>query len=92
MLSLINLTLGDEQCLQQGDVDKVFAEAEHTLEGTMMIGGQEHFYMETNSFVVVPSNDDKEVALYFGNTISKLSSRTYCNSTWSRSQSYNLSC
>ena len=31
-----------------------------------MIGGQEHFYMETKSFVVIPSNDDKEVALYFG--------------------------
>jgi xanthine dehydrogenase molybdopterin-binding subunit B len=58
--------LCDEQCLQQGDVTKGLAEAEHRLEGTLMIGGQEHFYMETNCFMVIPSNDDKEVALYFG--------------------------
>jgi aldehyde oxidase len=55
-----------EQCLQQGDVDKGLAESEHKLEGTLMIGGQEHFYMEPNSFMVIPSNDDKEVALHFG--------------------------
>jgi xanthine dehydrogenase molybdopterin-binding subunit B len=58
--------LCDEQCLQQGDVDKALAEADHKLEGTLMIGGQEHFYMEPNCFLVVPSKDDKEVALYFG--------------------------
>ncbi len=58
--------LDDEQCLQQGDVEKSLAEAEHTLEGTLMIGGQEHFYMEPNSFLVIPSKDDKEIGLYFG--------------------------
>ena len=58
--------LDDEQCVQQGDVDKGLAEAKHKLEGTLMIGGQEHFYMETNVCIVIPSNDDKEVALYLG--------------------------
>lgn len=57
---------GDEHCLQQGDVEKSLAEAEHTLRGTLMIGGQEHFYMEPNCFLVIPSNDDKEIGLYFG--------------------------
>jgi xanthine dehydrogenase/oxidase len=56
--------LGDERCLRQGDVDKGFEEAQHTLEGTILMGGQEHFYLETNCCMVVPSNDDQEITLY----------------------------
>ncbi|CAF4473070.1 unnamed protein product [Rotaria sp. Silwood2] len=50
----------------KGDVDPVFLKAEHILEDTVYIGGQEHFYLEPNSFMVIPSNDDKEINLYFG--------------------------
>jgi xanthine dehydrogenase molybdopterin-binding subunit B len=57
---------GDEICLKQGDVDKCFIDAEHILEDTFYIGGQEHFYMETNSYMVIPSNDDNEITLYSG--------------------------
>ncbi|CAF2744826.1 unnamed protein product [Rotaria sp. Silwood2] len=57
---------GDEICLQKGDVEKSFVNAEHILEDTIYIGGQEHFYMETNSCMVIPSNDDKEITLYLG--------------------------
>ncbi|CAF2520096.1 unnamed protein product [Rotaria sp. Silwood2] len=56
----------DELCLRKGDVQKVFLDAEHILEDTLYIGGQEHFYMETNSCMVIPSNDDKEIDLYVG--------------------------
>ncbi|CAF1261858.1 unnamed protein product [Rotaria sordida] len=56
--------LTDEICLQRGDVDKVLLDAEHIVEDTVFIGGQEHFYMETNSCMVIPSNDDKEINLY----------------------------
>ena len=55
-----------EQCIEQGDVEKVLAEAEHKLEGNLLIGGQEHFYMETNYSMVIPSNDDDEVTIYLG--------------------------
>ncbi|CAF3526890.1 unnamed protein product [Rotaria sp. Silwood1] len=55
---------GDEICLQKGDVEKSFVDAEHILEETLYIGGQEHFYIETNSCMVIPSNDDKEITLY----------------------------
>ncbi|CAF1125466.1 unnamed protein product [Rotaria sordida] len=55
---------GNEISLQQGDIDKGFADAEHTLEATVWIGGQEHFYMETQCCMVIPSNDDQEVTLY----------------------------
>lgn len=56
--------LGDELRLRQGEPDKAMAEAEHTLSGTVFIGGQEHFYLETNCCMVIPSNDDKEIKLY----------------------------
>jgi xanthine dehydrogenase large subunit len=39
---------GDEQCLRQGDINQGFIDAEHELEGMILIGGQEHFYLETN--------------------------------------------
>lgn len=57
---------GDELCLQKGDVDKVFVDAEHIVEDTLYMGGQEHFYMETNACMVVPLNDDKEIHVYMG--------------------------
>jgi xanthine dehydrogenase/oxidase len=79
--------LGDEQCLQKGDIDKGFAEAEHTLEGTLMIGGQEHFYMETNCCTVIPSNDDKEVTLYLG-TQSPSEAQSLVGSALGRDASY----
>lgn len=59
-----NSYLGEERRLQQGDVEKAFTEAEHVLEGTIVIGGQEHFYLETNCCMAIPSNDDQEITLY----------------------------
>ncbi|CAF1016904.1 unnamed protein product [Adineta steineri] len=57
---------GNETCLQRGDVEKAFADAEHILEETIYIGGQEHFYMETNSCIVIPSHDDNEITIHAG--------------------------
>jgi xanthine dehydrogenase/oxidase len=56
--------LGDEQCLRRGDPEKALTEAEHTLTGTLLVGGQEHFYLETNCCMAIPSNDDQELTLY----------------------------
>ena len=56
--------LGDERSLRQGDLEQGFAQAEHTLEGTILIGGQEHFYLETNCCMAIPSDDDQEMTLY----------------------------
>lgn len=56
---------GKEHILQQGDIDQCLATAEHRVEGEFKIGGQEHFYMETNACMVIPSNDDdQEITLY----------------------------
>jgi len=43
----------------KGDVDKAFAEAVHILEGEVRIGGQEHFYLETNATIVVPREENE---------------------------------
>ncbi|KAL0969405.1 hypothetical protein UPYG_G00227010 [Umbra pygmaea] len=50
--------------IQNGDVEQGFTQADHTLEGEMHIGGQEHFYLETNAIVAVPKGEDGEMELY----------------------------
>jgi xanthine dehydrogenase molybdopterin-binding subunit B len=33
--------------------------ADHVLEGTIKLGGQEHFYLEPNGAIVVPTESDE---------------------------------
>lgn len=40
--------------VERGDIDAGFASAEHTLEGVLEIGGQEHFYLESQVAIAVP--------------------------------------
>lgn len=56
----------EEHELKQGDVEQSFKEAHHVLQEELVIGGQEHFYMEPNACMVVPSNDDREIHIYAG--------------------------
>ncbi|KAK2707466.1 xanthine dehydrogenase/oxidase-like isoform X2 [Artemia franciscana] len=49
--------------IKNGDVDAGLNYSEHILEGEMRIGGQEHFYLETNAAIAVPK-DAKEVDIY----------------------------
>ena len=46
-----------------GNVEDAFTNSDHTLEGEMRIGGQEHFYMETQSCIAVPQ-EDEEMVIY----------------------------
>lgn len=32
----------------------------------MHVEGQEHFYMETQTFLAIPTTEDKEMVLYLG--------------------------
>ena len=43
--------------LRIGDSARELAEAKHRLQGTLHIGGQEHFYLETQISSVMPSED-----------------------------------
>jgi xanthine dehydrogenase/oxidase len=45
-------------------MDEAFAKADHVFEGVVRMGGQEHFYLETNASVVVPKPEDGEVEVF----------------------------
>jgi len=45
--------------LNTGDADAALAAAPRTLEGELQVGGQYHFYMETQTVRVVPCEDDQ---------------------------------
>ncbi|KAF2404945.1 xanthine dehydrogenase [Trichodelitschia bisporula] len=48
----------------RGDTEKGFAEADHVFTGVTRMGGQEHFYLETNACVVVPKPEDGEIEVF----------------------------
>ncbi|MFC6379294.1 xanthine dehydrogenase molybdopterin binding subunit [Tatumella terrea] len=43
---------------QRGDVAAALGLAKHRLQGEFSIGGQEHFYLETQTALVLPAEDD----------------------------------
>ncbi len=45
---------GQPRLMQTGDIEKGFAEAEQTIEGAFDIGGQEHFYLESQIAIATP--------------------------------------
>ncbi|HEX4298776.1 MAG TPA: xanthine dehydrogenase molybdopterin binding subunit [Devosia sp.] len=49
--------------LERGDVEAGLAASEHRARGTVTIGGQEHFYLESQVALAVPGEDD-EVTLH----------------------------
>lgn len=42
-----------------GDVEASFKECERIVEGELNIGGQEHFYLETNASLAIPGEEDE---------------------------------
>lgn len=47
--------------------DEVFddwSDCDHVLDGTTRLGGQSHFYLETNACLVVPSKEDDEMDIW----------------------------
>ncbi|KAK7893550.1 hypothetical protein WMY93_022702 [Mugilogobius chulae] len=52
--------------IERGDVDKALETAEHILSDEIYMGGQEHFYMETQGVIAVPRGESDEMDLYVG--------------------------
>ncbi|XP_029282570.1 xanthine dehydrogenase/oxidase isoform X2 [Cottoperca gobio] len=50
--------------IQNGDLEAGFKQADHILEGEIHMGGQEHFYLETNVTLAVPRGEDGEIELF----------------------------
>ncbi|MDO8361168.1 MAG: xanthine dehydrogenase molybdopterin binding subunit, partial [Devosia sp.] len=45
--------------LERGDVEAGLAASEHRAKGTVTIGGQEHFYLESQVALAIPGEDDE---------------------------------
>ncbi|XP_009888538.1 PREDICTED: aldehyde oxidase 2-like [Charadrius vociferus] len=54
----------EERKIEKGDIEKGFKSADQIVEGELHMGGQEHFYLETNSVLVIPRVEDKEMDVY----------------------------
>ena len=52
------------RCLRKGDPEKAFAEADHVFSGVARMGGQEHFYLETQACVAVPKPEDGAMEIF----------------------------
>lgn len=52
---------GSPKLLVNGDVAKAFAEADVIVEGECRMGGQEHFYLETQATLAIPKEDEIEL-------------------------------
>ncbi|KAI9717051.1 MAG: hypothetical protein M1812_004986 [Candelaria pacifica] len=50
--------------IHKGDVEGAFSKADHVVSGITRMGGQEHFYLETQACVVVPKPEDGEIEIY----------------------------
>ncbi|EXJ95419.1 xanthine dehydrogenase [Capronia coronata CBS 617.96] len=50
--------------IRQGDVEKAFKESDYVFEGTARMGGQEHFYLETQACLAIPKPEDGEMELW----------------------------
>uniref|UniRef100_A0A8C7ANJ9 FAD-binding PCMH-type domain-containing protein n=1 Tax=Neovison vison TaxID=452646 RepID=A0A8C7ANJ9_NEOVI len=59
-----NSFLCPEKKLEQGNVEEAFEKVDQIVEGEVHVGGQEHFYMETQRVLVIPKAEDKELDIY----------------------------
>ncbi|KAF3048018.1 hypothetical protein E8E12_006738 [Didymella heteroderae] len=50
--------------IKKGDVEKAFDEADHVFTGTARMGGQEHFYLETQACLAVPKPEFGEMEIF----------------------------
>ncbi|MCJ1416575.1 hypothetical protein MMC32_002913 [Xylographa parallela] len=50
--------------INKGDAEGAFEKADHVFTGIARMGGQEHFYLETNACVVIPKPEDGEMEVY----------------------------
>ncbi|KAL8756268.1 MAG: hypothetical protein Q9184_004554, partial [Pyrenodesmia sp. 2 TL-2023] len=50
--------------IKKGDTQKAFHEADHVFTGVVRMGGQEHFYLETQACVAIPKPEDGEMEIW----------------------------
>lgn len=50
--------------IEKGDTKEAFQNCDYTFTGVSRMGGQEHFYLETNACVVIPKPEDGEIEIF----------------------------
>ena len=50
--------------MKKGDWESGFKESDHIIEGEMRVGGQEHFYFETQTALCVPKPESGEIDVF----------------------------
>ncbi|KJZ71963.1 Xanthine dehydrogenase [Hirsutella minnesotensis 3608] len=50
--------------IKRGDMEEGFKNCDHVFTGTVRMGGQEHFYLETNACLVIPKPEDGELEIF----------------------------
>ncbi|KAM0430590.1 hypothetical protein ACHAPT_005942 [Fusarium lateritium] len=50
--------------IKKGDTEEAFKNCDHVFTGTVRMGGQEHFYLETNACLVIPKPEDGEMEIF----------------------------
>ncbi|KAM9334422.1 aldehyde oxidase 6 [Symphorus nematophorus] len=53
-----------QRMIEKGNVTEAFKTVDQIYEGELRMGGQEHFYMETQSMLVVPVGEEREFNVY----------------------------
>ncbi|XP_066201736.1 aldehyde oxidase 4-like [Saccopteryx leptura] len=61
-----NSFLFTDKQIEQGNVEQAFKYVDQIIEGEVHVEGQEHFYMETQSILAIPKEEDKEMVLHVG--------------------------
>ncbi|EKD21404.1 uncharacterized protein L3040_000560 [Drepanopeziza brunnea f. sp. 'multigermtubi'] len=62
--------------INKGNTEEAFEKADHVFTGVTRMGGQEHFYLETNAVVAVPKPEDGEMEI-FASTQNPTETQTY---------------
>lgn len=52
--------------IKNGDTEEAFKKADHIFTGVSRMGGQEHFYLETQACVAIPKPEDGEMEIWSG--------------------------
>ena len=50
--------------IKKGDVEEAFKKCDYVFTGVARMGGQEHFYLETNASVAIPKPEDGEIEIF----------------------------
>jgi xanthine dehydrogenase/oxidase len=53
-----------ERAQVKGDIVMGFSQSDHTIEGEVRVGGQEHFYFEPQTCICVPTGEKAEMTVY----------------------------